>query len=166
MPPWWRSRPLSRSSAGFLIFRGQIRQQIVAQTARRSFGSLKLNVLILGYQADEATTDTIVLAHLDVVASNRDARLDIRATRGSTFRERDSQRSTPPTLTAARTPPLSVVGKLLGGVPIDAIVALQPEGAAAIVDAIGGLDVNVDEAMNYDDNAGALHIHLRPGDGI
>jgi hypothetical protein len=37
-------------AAGFLIFRGTIRQQIVTQTAKRSFGQLKLNLLILGYQ--------------------------------------------------------------------------------------------------------------------
>ena len=57
-----------------------------------------------------------------------------------------------------------VASKLLGGVPIDAIVALQPEGAAAIVDALGGLDVNVDETMDYDDNSGGLHIHLKKGE--
>ena len=51
---------------GFLIVRGPIRQQIVVQSAQRSFGQQKLNLLILGYQADEVTTDTIILAHLDV----------------------------------------------------------------------------------------------------
>jgi anionic cell wall polymer biosynthesis LytR-Cps2A-Psr (LCP) family protein len=53
---------------------------------------------------------------------------------------------------------------LLGGAPVDAIVALQPEGAAAIVDAMGGLDVNVDENMDYDDDNGDLHIHLQKGE--
>ena len=43
-------------------------------------------------------------------------------------------------------------------------MALQPEGAAAIVDAMGGLDVNVDETMDYDDNSGDLHIHLTKGE--
>jgi LCP family protein required for cell wall assembly len=56
------------------------------------------------------------------------------------------------------------VQTLLGGAPIDAIVAAQPEGAAAIVDALGGLDVNVDEDMDYDDNYGELHIHLKKGE--
>jgi hypothetical protein len=37
------------------------------------------------------------------------------------------------------------------------------EGAAKIVDAMGGLDVNVGEAMDYDDNSGDLHIHLKSG---
>ena len=53
-------------AAGFLIAHGSIRQGIVAETARRSFGDTKLNLLVLGYQADEMTTDTIVLVRLDV----------------------------------------------------------------------------------------------------
>jgi anionic cell wall polymer biosynthesis LytR-Cps2A-Psr (LCP) family protein len=56
------------------------------------------------------------------------------------------------------------VSALLGGIPIGATVALQPEGAAQIVDAMGGLNVNVDTAMDYDDNNGALHIHLKKGE--
>lgn len=148
--------------AGFLIFHGPIRQQIVTQTARRSFGSLKLNVLILGYQSDEATTDTIVLAHLDVlhrtatlVSIPRDTWVDVPR---AGFTKINAAYAYGGAHATAR-----VVSKLLGGAPVDAIVALQPEGAAAIVDAIGGLDVNVKEPMNYDDDAGALHIHLAAG---
>jgi len=55
------------------------------------------------------------------------------------------------------------VSALMGGIPIDATIALQPDGAAQIVDAMGGLNVNVDEDMNYGDNAGLLHIHLKKG---
>jgi LCP family protein required for cell wall assembly len=56
-----------------------------------------------------------------------------------------------------------VVATLMGGIPIDATIALQPDGAAGIVDAMGGLNVDVDEDMDYDDAAGALHIHLKKG---
>ena len=149
--------------AGFLIVRGPIRQQIVAETAQHSFGQLKLNLLILGYQADEATTDTVILAHLDVgrqtatlVSIPRDTWVPVPgagSTKINAAYAYGGARST-----------AKVVSKLLGGVPIDAIVALQPEGAAAVVDAMGGLDVNVDEAMDYDDNNGELHIHLRAGE--
>ena len=52
----------------------------------------------------------------------------------------------------------------MGGIPIDATIALQPEGAAQIVDAMGGLNVDVDENMDYDDNNGQLHIHLKKGE--
>ncbi len=53
-----------------------------------------------------------------------------------------------------------VVSRLMNGIPIDATIALQPQGAAQIVDALGGLNVAVDEDMDYDDNYGELHIHL------
>jgi len=150
-------------AAGFFIFRGPIRQQIVTQTARRSFGGVKLNLLILGYQSDEATTDTIILAHLDagrrtatLVSIPRDTWVPVP---GAGENKINAAYAYGGAHNTAR-----VVSKLLGGVPIDAIVALQPEGAAAIVDAMGGLDVNVDETMDYDDNNGDLHIHLQKGE--
>jgi LCP family protein required for cell wall assembly len=150
-------------AAGYFVFRGPIRQQIVAQTARRSFGQLKLNLLILGYQADEMTTDTIILAHLDV--SRRTATLVSipRDTWVPVPGEGDAKINSAYAFGGAHAT-AKVASKLLGGVPIDAIVALQPEGAAAIVDAMGGLDVNVDETMDYDDNSGDLHIHLKKGE--
>jgi LCP family protein required for cell wall assembly len=166
--PWFRVVAVAMAAAlsltaGFLIFRNGIRQQIVNQAARSSFGQLKLNVLILGYQADEATTDTIILAHLDVgrrtatlVSIPRDTWVSVSG-------------QGPMKINAAYAfggahATAKVTSKLMGGVPIDAIVALQPEGAAAIVDAMGGLDVNVDERMDYDDNNGELHIHLSKGE--
>jgi len=154
---------LASIALGFLIVRGPVRQQIVAQSARRSFGGLKLNLLILGYQSDELTTDTVILAHLDVgrrtatlVSIPRDTWVSIP---GEGHGKINSAYAFGGAHATAR-----VVGNLLGDVPIDAIVALQPEGAAAIVDAMGGLDVNVDETMNYDDDSGDLHIHLSKGE--
>jgi LCP family protein required for cell wall assembly len=148
--------------AAYVGLREPVRRQIVAQTARRSFGDVKLNLLILGFQADEATTDTIMLAHLD--AGRRIATL--------VSIPRDTWVNVPPhgymKVNAAYAyggahETGRVVASLLGGVPVDAIVAVQPEGAAAIVDAMGGLDVDVDEDMDYDDASGGLHIHLRQG---
>ncbi|HET6276528.1 MAG TPA: LCP family protein [Candidatus Cybelea sp.] len=149
--------------AGFFAIRESLRQRIVTETARRSFGDTKLNLLILGYQADEMTTDTIVLARLDVgrrsatlVSIPRDTWLNVP---GEGFAKINSAYAFGGAHATAR-----VASKLFGGAPIDAIVALQPEGAAAIVDAMGGLDVNVDESMDYDDNGGDLHIHLKKGE--
>jgi polyisoprenyl-teichoic acid--peptidoglycan teichoic acid transferase len=165
---WFRAAIVAMAAAlsvaaGFLIFRGPIRQQIVTQAAHRSFGRLKLNLLILGYQADEATTDTVILAHLDVsrrtatlVSIPRDTWVAIP---GEGFNKINSAYAYGGAHATAK-----VTSKLLGGVPIDAIVALQPEGAAAIIDSMGGLDVNVDEVMDYDDNSGDLHIHLNKGE--
>jgi LCP family protein required for cell wall assembly len=166
---WWaRAAVLALAviisiAAGFLIFRGPIRQQIVAQTAQRSFGHQKLNLLILGYQADEATTDTVIVAHLDVARRSATLVSIPRDTWVRVPRDGYDKINAAYAYGGAHTT-ARVTSKLLGGVPIDAIVALQPEGAAKLVDAMGGLDVDVDETMDYDDNNGDLHIHLQKGE--
>jgi len=38
------------------------------------------------------------------------------------------------------------------------------QGVANIVDTVGGITVNIEEPMDYDDNAGDLHIHFAMGD--
>jgi len=153
--------------AGFFLFGNRVgdnvAHQVAVQTSHRAFGSSKLNVLVLGYQDDEATTDTIILAHLDV--DRRTATL-VSIPRDSWVPIPNHGHDKINAAYAYGGAKMSarVVSALLGGAPIDAIVALQPEGAAQIVDAMGGLNVNVDEAMDYDDSYGDLHIHLKKGE--
>lgn len=52
---------------------------------------------------------------------------------------------------------------LLPGVHIDQSVVLNFEAFERLVDLVGGVDVDVPKKMDYDDNAGELHIHLKPG---
>lgn len=49
------------------------------------------------------------------------------------------------------------------GVHIDHVLTLDFVGFQKMVDSMGGLYVNVDKQMDYDDNWGNLHIHLKPG---
>jgi LCP family protein required for cell wall assembly len=49
------------------------------------------------------------------------------------------------------------------GVAPDYHVVLYSEGLAAVVDALGGVPVEVPRRMDYDDRAQDLHIHLQPG---
>lgn len=49
------------------------------------------------------------------------------------------------------------------GVPIDHYVIVKVAGAGKMVDALGGLQVDVEKDMDYDDNWGNLHIHLKAG---
>ena len=159
------SRPQLVAAGGFLIFRARFQQQIVTQTARHYFGRLKLNVLILGYQSDEETTDTIILAHLDV--DRRTATLvSIPRDTWVPNPKQGSMKINAAYAFGGAHATARAVSTLLGGIPIDAIVALQPEGAAKIVDAMGGLDVNVNEDMDYDDNSGDLHIHCAKASSI
>ncbi|HTU82226.1 MAG TPA: LCP family protein [Candidatus Acidoferrales bacterium] len=149
--------------AGFLLLREPISQHVAMQAAEGSFGVDKLNVLLLGYQDDEATTDTVLLAHLDVdrrtatlVSIPRDSWVPVP---GHGYQKINAAYAYGGTKMSA-----AVVSTLMGGIPIDATIALQPEGAAQIVDALGGLNVDVDENMDYDDDNGDLHIHLKKGE--
>ncbi len=49
------------------------------------------------------------------------------------------------------------------GVSVDNHVVIKQEAIKAVVDALGGLTVKVDHDMDYDDNWGQLHIHLKEG---
>lgn len=49
------------------------------------------------------------------------------------------------------------------GVPIDKVIVIDFDKMQKLVDMLGGVDVNVPRQMDYDDNAGQLHIHLKPG---
>lgn len=49
------------------------------------------------------------------------------------------------------------------GVPIHYYLIVKVHGAKKIIDALGGLQVDVEKDMDYDDNWGHLHIHLKKG---
>ena len=49
------------------------------------------------------------------------------------------------------------------GIPSDKYIALDFDGFEQAIDILGGVDLTVDKKMDYDDNWGHLHIHLRPG---
>jgi LCP family protein required for cell wall assembly len=166
--PWVRSALVALAGIaaiglGFVAFRVPIGRQIAATSAQRAFGHDKINLLILGYQDDEATTDTVIFAHLDVdrrtatlVSIPRDTWVPIP---GQGSAKINAAYAFGGAKTSAK-----VVSRLMGGAPVDATIALQPEGAAQLVEALGGLDVRVDEGMDYDDDAGNLHIHLVAGE--
>lgn len=49
------------------------------------------------------------------------------------------------------------------GVPIDRVVVIDYKALQDMVDLVGGVDIFVDKKMDYEDKAGQLHIHLKPG---
>jgi polyisoprenyl-teichoic acid--peptidoglycan teichoic acid transferase len=49
------------------------------------------------------------------------------------------------------------------GLPIDYYAVINTDIFKDFVDELGGVEVNIKEAMDYDDNAGNLHIHFDPG---
>jgi LCP family protein required for cell wall assembly len=154
---------VAAAGAGVTFFHAPIGQEIATRSAHAAFGKNKLNLLILGYQDDEATTDTIVLAHLDVDRRTATLMSIPRDTWVPVPGQGHSKINAAYAFGGAKTT-AKVVTALMGGIPISATIALQPEGAAQIVDAMGGLNVKVDENMDYDDNNGQLHIHLTAGE--
>ena len=127
-----------------------------------AFGKHRLDVLVLGNQGDEGTSDTIILAHLDLdrhtatlVSIPRDAWVTVTGHRSMKI---NSVIGVGGEKLTAR-----VVSELTGAT-VDATMVVSPEGAKQIVDAMGGLNVAVEKRMDYDDNYGNLHIHLKPGE--
>ena len=51
----------------------------------------------------------------------------------------------------------------LMGIPIHHYVIVKVYGAKKMIDAIGGVDLEVEKDMDYDDNWGGLHVHLKKG---
>ena len=49
------------------------------------------------------------------------------------------------------------------GIPSDKYIALDFNGFEQAINILGGVDLAVDKKMDYDDNWGHLHIHLKPG---
>ncbi|CAN0353737.1 unnamed protein product, partial [Phaeothamnion confervicola] len=48
-------------------------------------------------------------------------------------------------------------------VPIHHYLVVRIKGAKKIIDALGGLPIDVEKNMDYDDNWGHLHVHLKKG---
>ncbi len=57
---------------------------------------------------------------------------------------------------------IDTIDELLG-VRADHYLVLNIDSTKKMVDALGGVDVDVEHPMDYDDDWGHLHIHLRPG---
>jgi polyisoprenyl-teichoic acid--peptidoglycan teichoic acid transferase len=64
---------------------------------------------------------------------------------------------------ACRQVSLAVEELFQNRVSIPYYVQINYEGFKKFIDLIGGIDVEIEEPMNYDDNAQTLHIHFEPG---
>lgn len=131
----------------------------------------KVNILLIGvdvnYAKDGSTimentrSDTMILASIDpktkevnLVSIPRDTRVPIPGYPPQKINAAHALGGIPLTIRTVRE---------FLGVPIHHYVRLNYKGFREIVDAVGGVEVDVEKEMNYDDNAGNLHIHLSPG---
>jgi LCP family protein required for cell wall assembly len=157
---------LAALAATFVVFHRPIAETVSIDLAQHDVGAAfhrrRLNVLVVGDQADEGTTDTIVLVHLDLDRRTGTLMSIPRDTWVAVPHHGHMKINSAFSFGGAQAT-AGVVSTLIG-VPIDATIAVDPQGAKQIVDAMGGLNVNVDSDMNYDDNYGDLHIHLKKGE--
>ena len=152
--------------AGFFAFHRPIADNVAIHLADRdvaaAFHKRRLNFVILGKQEDEGNTDTIILAHLDLdrriatlVSIPRDTWVEIP--------HHGHQKIN----SAYAFGGAALTGKIVGtltGAHVDATLAVDPAGAKQLVDALGGINIAVEKTMDYDDNYGNLHIHLKKGE--
>lgn len=120
------------------------------------------NVLILGVDNDETRSDLMVLAsfnprsgEVSLLSIPRDTRAGIPG------------RNSPEKITHAHAyggPELSVktVQEFLG-IPLARYVEFNFKGFAALVEALGGVELEIEKRMDYEDPYQNLRIHLRPG---
>ena len=135
-------------------------------------GKHRVNVLVMGIDDNwtnsdvvytrGARTDTLFLLSLDldnktasILSIPRDGYVPIAGTNysdkiNSAYASGGPKRS------------MATVDHFLGVNP-DYYIVIKIDGTKKMVDALGGVDVNVEHALNYDDNWGHLHVHLLPG---
>jgi len=149
------------------------RDPLRAWTPERQFPRVAaLNLLVLGVDRDldnrrrpmktNGRSDSILVARVDFANKTinaltipRDTAVSIPGRRGL-HKINGAHNFGGPPLTAETV-------QAAFGIPTDAYVTINFEGFCKVVDAIGGVDINVAKRLKYDDNWGGLHINLYPG---
>jgi LCP family protein required for cell wall assembly len=154
-------------------FRDTVAGVAAGVNPRAAFGGRNaVTLMVLGKDEDRddraqvmktrARSDTIILARLDferkdiqLLSIPRDTRVRIPGTRG--YHKINAAHSIGGPEKTAET-----LRDFLGVSP-DASLVVDYRLLQSIIDQMGGVTVNVDKKMDYDDDWGHLHIHLKPG---
>lgn len=135
-------------------------------------GAPRVDLLILGHDQDvdnhqrvlktRGRSDMIMLSRLDF--ANRAAYM-LSIPRDTWIRLPGSRRSAKINAAYAIGGPRYAARAVAGlvGVRAPYMLAISFHGFVRAVDALGGVDLEVDRNMDYDDNWGDLHVHLRKG---
>lgn len=126
----------------------------------------KINILTIGLDNDGLRTDTIIVASYDL--DNDTVRLlsiprDTRMYVGGNYQKINCAYAV-----SKNGKKNGVNGTIeavtrLTGIPINYYVEFTFETFREVIDALGGVDFDVPQNMNYDDPAQNLHIHLKKG---
>lgn len=141
-----------------------------------TFQSDSLNVLLLGCDEDLAPgglkvlksagrADMILLAHLDFkkktitgISIPRDTRCQLP---GQPSHKLNAYHNLARPENAKQEQQKAV--EYVTGVKIDKTIVLDYVAFQGLVDSVGGITVTIKDKMDYDDNAGMLHVHFVPG---
>lgn len=164
--------------SAYVQFKGGVRSAlssipfIPAPDLTQVFGKQKLRVLVLGIDDNwtdndivyttGARSDTILATSIDLASKNvgivsipRDTWVLIPkvgyAKINEAYADAGPQRAE------------ATVEKNFGIPPFDYYLVLKMDATKNIVNALGGVDLNVEKDMDYDDSWGHLHIHLKKG---
>src|SRR5438067_1949153 len=162
---WYATSPSFRDAVGVLA-RGEL------SPARSFTGRSRVDLLLLGRDRDidnhmrvlktRGRSDLMMLTRMDF--DNRAAYL-LSIPRDTWVRLPGSRHS------AKINAAYAIGGARYAARAVEGLVGVRPEymltldyhGFVKAIDALGGVDIDVDRTMDYDDDWGDLHIHLRKG---
>lgn len=148
--------------AGFLI--GYILNNDFSAHEQEPFATSRLNILVVGYDSTingPSRADTIMVVSLDleqggigILSIPRDTRVEIP---GHGMGKINASHAYGGVELVDQTL------ELLLDIPIDYYVETDFEGFSSIIDALGGITVNIEEPLHYVDEAGGVNIDLPAG---
>lgn len=134
----------------------------IAVPAYSFWPTANLNLLILGVDGDGTRSDVMVLASINpksgktsLISIPRDTRVGIPG-RGSAEKIAHAFAYGGPELA------VETVRDFLGA-PLTRYIQFDFRGFAALVEALGGVELEVEKRMDYEDPQQSLKIHLKPG---
>ena len=153
-----------------------IRSYLFNVKPSESFSQDSINILLLGCDEDLAPgglkilkkagrADMIMMAHLDFIKHTitgisipRDTRCQLP---GLPAHKINAYHNLAKPEEAKQKQEEAV--EFLTGVKVDRTIVLDYEEFQHLIDSIGGITVTIKDKMDYDDNAGMLHVHFVPG---
>ena len=120
------------------------------------------NFVLLGKDVDSSNTDTIILVSFDTVQG----KIGMISIPRDTAVNRTWTKQSPKLNYAYHNGGADVLMEeiqQLFGVPVDYYIHVDLKGFIALVDELGGVDIEIPLDMNYDDPVQGLHIHFSAG---
>ena len=135
------------------------------------FGKSRIHILVLGRDYDydshdmeysKASRSDIIMAFTVDFKAHRITELSVPRDTAVTMPDGSRQKINA-ALSAGGIPEARAVVSNFLGVSFDRYALLRIDSTKDLIDAIGGVDVPVTTAVNYDDSWGHLHVHVTPG---